>query len=190
MIISTDTVSITISVIPADNYNPRDYQLTLPVGSKISTDDIDIASVEIDRAGSKKRIAIVSETPYDVDCAVLNGSVLSIVQSFTIFHIDIDTCILTGTTEIDSFCPNYSIYRIPDGYIIFGEMDITGLGADFGFRWRFSGNDVFCPIEEGLKPIELCRDRIKLYDFNKDYYELSYTGELIAHRKAKDKSDK
>ena len=83
MIITTDTCHITISVVPVEDYDPIDYQLTLPVGSEPSTDDLDFTSVEIDRAGRKTRIAIKSEiTAYDVDCAVLNGSVLSILQSF------------------------------------------------------------------------------------------------------------
>ena len=57
------------------------------------------------------------------------------------------------------------------------------LDSNFDFVWTFTGNDVFCPMENNLKPIELCSDRIIIYDFNNVRYELNYAGELISKRK-------
>ena len=87
------------------------------------------------------------------------------------------------------FCANFNIYRIQDGYIILGETDVTMLDHDFNTLWSFGGNDVFSPMDPALKPIELCNDKIKLYDFNGDYYELNYSGKLIASRKNESKKE-
>ena len=49
---------------------------------------------------------------------------------------------------------------------------------DFHTKWKFSGRDIFVSAS-GKKSFELCEDRIKLYDFNDDYYEIDLNGNEI-----------
>ena len=184
MIIQNENTLITIQTIPTESYAPANFDLTLPAGETLSEFDFDLLSITVDRPDQHTLIALLCEVSVcDKDCAVLNGSVLSVLQDWTIYHIDIDTCMLQATTAVETLLPNYNLYRIPDGYIVFGEITVTKLDPDFNVLWSFDGHDVFCPMEEGLKPIELCEDRIKLYDFNGDYYELGYGGNLITYQK-------
>ncbi len=132
MFINEENIQITIKTMAASEYDPDTFTSVLLTGSKPSENDWDIISVEIVTPDTNHLIALISETTAnDIDCAVLNGHILSVLQGWTIYHIDIDTCTLTGTTEINSWCPNYNIFRIPAGYIILGEVDVTMLDHDF-----------------------------------------------------------
>lgn len=185
MVIKDNNACVSINSIPAHSFSPLAYNLILPNAEAHPELLLDIIVIEIERKGGRKlQIALICETSaIDEDCAVLNGNVLSVLQDWTLYHINIETCELVSTTRINSWCPNFHIYRIPSGYIILGETDVTMLDNCFNSLWSFGGNDIFSPMDPSLKPIEFCEDRIKLYDFNGDYYELNYSGKLITHRK-------
>ena len=44
--------------------------------------------------------------------------------------------------------------------------------------WKFIGKDIFASICN-KKVFEICNDRIKLYDFEDNYYELDFNGKQI-----------
>ena len=183
-IINNGSTHISIKTISACDCNPGTFNLILPIGSQPSENDWDMISIEIKNPIRDFNVLVVSDTSaYDEDCALLNSNTLSVLQGWTIYHIDVTSCILLGTTEIESLCPNYNLFRVQDGYIVFGEIDVTMLDSNFNFMWTFAGNDVFCPMDNELKPIEICNDRIKLFDFKGDYYELNYRGVLLTHHK-------
>ena len=190
MVIEGDNVHISITTIPAASFVSSAYDLILPTVDSRSEYDLDAVTIEIVKNGKRSKVALIGDTSAnETDCAVLNGDVLSVLQDWTLYHINIETCELVSTTKIDSWCPNFNIYRIQDGYIILGETDVTMLDHGFNTLWSFGGNDVFSPMDPALKPIELCEDKIKLYDFNGDYYELNYSGKLIASRKNEGKKE-
>lgn len=73
---------------------------------------------------------------------------------------------------------NYGIFRVQNGYIIYGEIEILMLDFEFNKKWAFSGKDIFVSIS-GKKSFELCENSIRLYDFEDNYYEIDYMGNLI-----------
>ena len=48
--------------------------------------------------------------------------------------------------------------------------------------WNFCGKDIFVSIS-GKNPFEICNDRIKLYDFEDNYYEINFDGKQINQEK-------
>ena len=62
--------------------------------------------------------------------------------------------------------------------IIHGEMEITMLDNEFNKMWSFMGKDIFASVS-GKEPFEICKDRIKLYDFEDNYYEIDFCGKCI-----------
>ena len=81
--------------------------------------------------------------------------------------------------KFDCFGCNYGIYRVQNGYIVYGEMEITMLDFDFNKKWSFSGKDIFVSMSD-KKPFELCENSIKLYDFEENFYEIDFSGKLIS----------
>ena len=81
--------------------------------------------------------------------------------------------------ESDTFEP-FGIYEIDNGYIVHSELDIYRITKEGDVLWSFSGNDIFT----GLKAddeyyISIEESRIKLRDFNDDYYILDLDGNLL-----------
>lgn len=148
MVIEGDNIHISITTIPAARFSPSAYNLIIPNADSHSEYDLDTVTIEIVKNGKRSKVALIGDTTANnEDCAVLNGDILSVLQGWTLYHINIETCDLVSTTKIDSWCPNFNIYRIQDGYIILGETDGTMLDHGFNTLWSFGGNDVFSPMD-------------------------------------------
>lgn len=139
-----------------------------------------VFSIEIFKDNKNKKIALVGDCySCDENCAILNGNILTILQNDVISQINVITGDLVFYTNIENFGCNFGIYEIETGYIIYGETEIKMLDFNFNTKWNFSGRDIFVSVS-GKNPFELCKDRIKLYDFNDYYYEIDFNGnELI-----------
>lgn len=115
----------------------------------------------------------------DIDCALLNDEILSVLQNRYITRIRVTDGSVIGQTDLqESASINYAIYKVPKGYILYGEIDIVGLSNDFKRKWTFSGRDIWASVT-GKNPFEICEDRIKLYDFCDNYYEIDFDGRII-----------
>lgn len=68
-------------------------------------------------------------------------------------------------TKFDCVGCNYGIYKVEKGYVIYGEIEITMLDFDF--------------TKTDKKPFELHENSICLYDFEDNFYEIDYDGNLI-----------
>ena len=114
----------------------------------------------------------------DTDCAFLDGYILTVMMNHTISQIDVRDASLLLHKEYESFGCTFAIFRLQTGYIVYGEIEIIRLNDNFNRLWAFSGRDIFVSIS-GKNPFELCGSRIKLYDFEDNYYELDFDGNLI-----------
>lgn len=114
------------------------------------------------------------------NCAVLEDNILTVMQDDFITRIDLETMSIVACHEIKIyyFGVYYGIYRIPNGYIIYGEVLILKLDDDFQIVWDFRGHDIFVSIT-GKNAFKITQNSIKLYDFYDNYYELDFDGNLI-----------
>lgn len=136
-------------------------------------------SIEIDLFFKKIKIALIGNyNSFTEDCAILNDNILTVLQGDRIVQICVNDGSLVLNKIIDSHGINFGIYKIATGFIIYGEEEILKLDSKFNIEWRFSGKDIFVSIS-GKKSFELCEKIIKLYDFQDNYYEIDYDGELI-----------
>ena len=97
-----------------------------------------------------------------------------------IVPIDVTDGSLVCCKNFDCFESNFGIYKVQRGYIVYGEMKITMLDFKFNKTWSFSGKDIFLSAT-GKKPFELCDNSIKLYDFEDNFYEIDFDGNLISN---------
>lgn len=124
-------------------------------------------------------IALVGD--YDtseIDCAILEGDTLTVLQNDYITQIDLETVQIIASYKLDVFGTTFAIYHMPDGYLIYGEIEIIKLDNEFNTVWKFSGRDIFVSIS-GKNAFELTERSIKLYDFEDNFYELDFDGNLI-----------
>ena len=137
-------------------------------------------SIEIFKHNKNTKIALVGDCySCDENCASPNGNIITILQNDVISQINVITGELVFYTNIENFGCDFGICEIETGYITYGEIEIKMLDFNFNTKWKFSGRDIFVSVS-GKNSFELCKDRIKLYDFNDNYYEIDFNGnELI-----------
>lgn len=172
LIVEDEKININSSIVKDYDYvhNPNNYT---------DKDFIKTFSIEIWSKNGHTKIALVGDLHSSVDgCAIMEDTLIHILQNDTLSTIDLLTTKVLHSTNIDTFGCNFSIYPIETGYIIYGEIEIIKLTFDFTVEWRFSARDIFVSIY-GRNAFELCSDRIKLYDFQDNYYEIDLNGKLI-----------
>lgn len=139
-----------------------------------------VFSVQIDLFSKTISIALIGSLySSDKDCAVLEDKTLTILQNDSIVQLNVNDGTMINFKEFDCFGCNYGIYRIQNGYIVYGEIDIIMLDFEFNKKWEFSGKDIFVSISD-KKAFELCENSIKLHDFEGDFYEIDFSGKLIS----------
>ena len=82
---------------------------------------------------------------------------------------------------MDCFGSNFGIYRIPKGYIIYGEIEIIMLNDSFEKQWTFSGRDIFA-TQSSKNSFAICDNTIELFDWEDNYYKIDFDGNLIEEK--------
>lgn len=114
----------------------------------------------------------------DTNCAVLEKQKLLILQDDRIIQFDVVEKTVELIAELDTLGNNFAIYRVPKGYIIYGEIEITMLDDSFHRKWAFSGKDVFVSLTRE-KSFEIKNGIIYVYDFEDRLYQLNFDGKEI-----------
>lgn len=138
-----------------------------------------VFSIVVNLNNEQYSIALVGDYySYDTDCALLDNTVLTVLQNDTITQIDIIDKKIVNRINFNCFGCNFGIYKIQTGYVIYGEIEITMLDMDFNKKWSFSGKDIFVSTTNKM-PFKLKENSICLYDFQDNYYEINFDGQLI-----------
>lgn len=149
-----------------DNFHKSDNSKTLAI--KVSSED-----------DTTTEIALIGDFySYDSDCALLDNHIITILQNDTITQIDLTDFSITLHKKFKCFGCNYGIYRCSAGYVVYGEIEIIMLDFDFNVKWSFMGRDIFATMSE-KKPFTITENRIKIYDWENNYYELDFNGQLL-----------
>ena len=169
-------VDQTYTLYSSDN---KHYDYVLNPNNFSGNEEYKTFSICVDLFTREYTIALVGDyNSFDYDCAFLDGYILTVMQNNTISQIDVRNANLLLFKKYECFGCAFAIFRIQNGYIVYGEIEIIRLNENFEKLWSFSGRDIFVSISN-KKPFELCEDRIKLYDFEDNYYELNFDGKLI-----------
>ncbi len=115
---------------------------------------------------------------WDTRCAIIEDEQLTVLQGWRVTQFDIRTASVIRSIELDTTAPNFEIYKVGTGYLIYGETAVTMLDKELKLLWSFSGRDIFVSAT-GKTSFEIKADRICLYDFEDNYYELDYQGHII-----------
>ena len=157
----------------------KQYDLVLNPDYFAGNDNYKVFSIHIVLSTREYIIALVGDyQSVDASCALLDGYILTVMQNNSITQIDVRNANLLLHKKYESCGCAFAINRVQNGYIVYGEIEITCLDENFNKLWSFSGRDIFVSVS-GKKPFELCEDRIKLFDFEDNYYELDFDGNVM-----------
>ena len=169
------TLDETYTIDSADN---KRYDYVLNPSNKRRGDMYKVLHISI-KGVQNVDIALIGDYyTYPEDCAILEGDTLTVLQNDYITQIDLMSVQIIAGYELDVFGTTFSIYRMSDGYLIYGEIEIIKLDNEFNVAWKFSGRDIFVSIL-GNNAFEIAEQSIKLYDFEDNFYEIDFDGKLI-----------
>lgn len=124
-------------------------------------------------------IALIVECYFcKADFAFLEDDTLTVLQNDAVTQINLETEEIV-CRELDIYGTALSIHRLSDGYLIYGDYAVLKLDNGGNTVWKFSGRDAFVSIS-GEKSFEITADKVKLRDFEDNYYELDFDGNVIA----------
>lgn len=182
------SVDETYKIGSDDNYK---YDIVMNPAEIVDDDDADMYNalhITVKGHGNAEFALIGSRYASPGNCAVLEDNILTVMQNDFITRIDLETMTIVACHEIevDYLGVYYGIYRVPNGYLVYGEVLVLKLDEDFQVVWKFSGHDIFVSIT-GKNTFEITQDTIKLYDFYDNYYELDFDGNMICEIRAEQK---
>lgn len=170
------SIDSTYTIQSADN---KHYDLELNPQKYKHSDYYKVFSIHIDLFYKEIDIALIGDFySYENDCAILNDNILTVKQGNLISQIDILKEELVLNKKFECFGCTFGIYQISNGFIIWGEMEILMLDNNLNKVWSFLGKDIFVSQTSNI-PFKICKDSIKLYDWENNYYELDFSGKLI-----------
>lgn len=89
------------------------------------------------------------------------------------------TCSVIKQVDIDPTGTMFEVHRYQNDYILYGEMEIYRVTPELEVLWIFFGRDIFVRYMSDEPAFEMKEDRICLYDFEDNYYEVDYDGREI-----------
>lgn len=134
----------------------------------------------VQRAGDLKRVLLNAPyyTPSELFAALHpNGLFMMMNDVLGIFNPA--TLEIEQITEIDPIAPMIALYTYKDDYILYGEMEIYRVTGDMKVLWEFWGRDIFVRCNGDQQAFVMKPDRICIYDFEENYYEIDYDGNKI-----------
>ncbi len=182
MILKNEFCGITVSVNEHFSFNDSiniKYDIVLNPQKYNKEDDIKVLEIDVNSFKERRKIAIISFIGEPTgDIAVLDGTILTILQDETFLQIDVIKGAIISTKPTDMFGSVFSLNKFGDDYIVHGEIEIARYDSDFNKIWSFSGRDIFTSIT-GKTAFEMSETSIKLYDFQDNYYEIDYNGKEV-----------
>lgn len=130
-----------------------------------------------------KKIAFVISYYAKIDnCILVSKEYLFLMFDNLLCLFDPRTMTIIRQIEIPSITGTmFASYPYKDDFILYGEVEIYRVTQDLTIRWSFSGKDIFVRYHnnEHEPAFKMKEDRICLYDFQDNYYEINYDGILI-----------
>lgn len=178
-ILQNSRAKVAIQEVPYDALKTEAFSCIINPAGYENDELTKVFSIHIDLYSRDLTIATVGSHLSDVDgCALLEDRFLILMMNEQFFRIDVTNGTVVNYNSIDFFGCNFAIFKIEHGYVVHGEVYILFLNENFEETASFSGHDIFVSIS-GKEPFTLTKDRVQLYDFEDNYYEINFEGKLL-----------
>ena len=192
MILKNDEFTVEITTDASyeiGSLNNKLYDIVLNPDNYLAGKDhfYKVLSISVESKDRKISIAMIgSYYTVEADCAVLRENTLTVLQDDRITQINMADGTVLKSKEAGYLGCNFGIYQVKQGFLIYGELNITLLDHNLNKKWMFSGRDIFVSIS-GKESFKISEQSIQLYDFQDNYYELDFGGRVIKEIKAEDR---
>ena len=115
-------------------------------------------------------------------CIALHDNGLFMMLNSVLCVFNPETLDIDQQTRIDPWGTMFDVYTYKNDYILYGETDIYRVSSCLDIMWRFSARDIFVRYRGDEPAFEMKEDRICLYDFLDNYYEIDYNGKIICEK--------
>ena len=161
-----------------DPKNSR-YDVILNPDNYNNEDTVKLFVFDVDFWSKKKVIGLVAfVVEPEKNIAVLKGDVLTLLQNEKFLQIDLSSESIINIQHIDVWGSVFELIQFEEDYIVYGEVEIARFDDSLNKLWSFSGKDIFVSNSD-KKSFEISGDRIKLYDFEGNYYEIDFDGRVL-----------
>ena len=113
------------------------------------------------------------------DYAFIEDNGLFLFLNDTVCEFDAQTGEVKNKKSINMMGTLFSVYRYQQDFILYCEMYIIRMTQDLEVVWDFGARDIFVRYHGEEPAFEMMSDRIRLYDFSDNYYEIDYDGNVI-----------
>ena len=119
-------------------------------------------------------------------CVVLTEKCIFFMFDRLLFLFDPITMEIVKQTENSSSGTMIAAYSYNEDFILHGEMEIYRVTKELEVKWEFRGRDIFVRYKGEELAFDMKEDRICLYDWQDNYYEINYDGKILLEKKAKE----
>lgn len=113
---------------------------------------------------------------------IIEESVLYICVGNKLYYLNIPDLTLKWTGQVDHIT-NFSVQKLEDDLLVHGELEITRITKLGEIKWRFGGHDIWVN-NNGFPEITVLHDRIKLVDYQSNFYAIGFDGNLFSKKAA------
>ena len=146
-----------------------EYLLPTIFGLKIFENGTQISSAIIGAEGGASGLSKNSQ--------IIETDRIIICCSNGVYCLDLPTLNLNWKIKPDEIT-SFRIFKIDNGYIIHGELQITRINNDGDIVWKQGGADIFVN-PDGKDEIEITKDYIKVIDWENRVYKWDLNGKVI-----------
>ena len=136
--------------------------------------------IEIEQSGEVRTVVMV--VPYYTQiesCVAPHRDGLFMMFNDVLCVFSPDTESVVKQIRIDPLGTMFEVHQLNDDYILYGEIEIYRISQELDVKWSFSGRDIFVRYQGNEPAFQMKQDRICLYDFEDNYYEIDFDGKLI-----------
>ena len=151
------------------------------------TDFCKLFEIRVESHGDVSRVLLIASyhTPEDHFVAMHEeGMFFMLNDILCIFDpVDLKISRMKTISPMGTMC---EVHPYGKDYILYGELEIYRISENMEAIWKFLGVDVFFRCDSDDPAFEMKSDRICLYDFLENYYEIDYDGNLITEIRSND----
>ena len=138
--------------------------------------------IEVEKYGDTKTVLMVAPfyTPTESFVAPHKDGLFMMLNDILCVFSPESTSI-TKQIQINPMGVMYEVHSLEDDYILYGETEIYRISQELAVKWDFSGRDIFVRYQGNEPAFLMKQDRICLYDFEDNYYEIDFDGNIIIY---------
>ena len=158
----------------------RSYDKTIVIENTNFNQRIEM---DVEHCGKTQSILMISPYYTPVDSFVAPHQYgLFLMLNDTLCVFDPQKIEIIRKNTINPIGTMFAVYPYGEDYILYGELEIYRISSDLNMKWEFSGGDIFVRQQVNESAFEMKGNKICLYDFYDNYYEIDYDGKIIVDK--------